>query len=148
MKRVHVDANVVLRFLRNDDPVQSPQAATLLRRGQTDDELELVISAVTLIEVFHVLTRAYDLPRAKAAGLLAELLQTGALTCPDGATVEDTLRRITGQKISFGDAYLAATAAAEHLAVASFDHGMAAFPDIRPYPLSLPAKRGDPRRKP
>jgi predicted nucleic acid-binding protein len=148
MKRVHVDANAVLRFLRNDDPVQSPQAAALLQRGQTDDELELVVSAVTLMEIFHVLTRAYDLPRTTAAGLLAELLQTGALTCPDGATVEDALGRITGQKISFGDAYLAAAAAAEQSEVASFDHGMAAFPDIRSYPFSPPAKRGETRRKP
>src|SRR5690606_10737316 len=128
------------------DPVQSAQAAALFQQAQTSDEIELVVSVVTWMEVFYVLTRAYDLPRAQAAGLLTELLHTGAVTCPESEAVQATLSRITGQKISFGDAYLAASAAAENAEVATFDQGIASFTGVRLYALGSPAKRSGKRR--
>jgi predicted nucleic acid-binding protein len=128
---IHVDANVILRFLRNDDPKQSPQAARLFQSAQSDETLNLHVSAVTLMEVFYVLVRPYRLPRAQAATLLRDLLETGVLQCPEVRTIQDTLSRITSQKISFGDAYLAATAArVVDATVASFDEGLAQFRGI------------------
>jgi predicted nucleic acid-binding protein len=135
MSRVHVDANVILRFLRNDDPQQSPRAASLFQHAQSSDDIEMVVSVVTLMEVFYVLTRAYELPRAEASAVLTELLHTGVITCPDANTVLAALARITNQRTSFGDAYLAASAAAENEEVATFDQGVASFKDIRLYPL-------------
>jgi len=55
MSRVHVDANVILRFLRNDDPQQSPRAASLFQHAQSSDDIEMVVSVVTLMEVFPFL---------------------------------------------------------------------------------------------
>lgn len=128
---VHVDANVILRFLRNDDPKQSPQAARLFQRGQVDESLQLIVSTVTIMEVFYVLVRPYKMARKDAAKLLRKLLGTGVLACPEGAVVLDALSRITSQKDSFGDAYLAATAARDAEAtVASFDKGLAQFDDV------------------
>jgi predicted nucleic acid-binding protein len=135
VKRVHLDANVILRFLRNDDRKQSPQAAALFQREQGSDEIELIVSAVTLMEVFYVLTRAYDLPRAEAAAVLTDLLLTGSVTCPQGEIVLDALSRITGQKVSFGDAHLAACAVADGGEVASFDRGVGGLAGVVVYPL-------------
>ena len=134
MKRIHIDANVILRFLRNDDPVQSPQAAALFQQAQASEEIELVVSAITVMEVFYVLSRAYGLPRAEAAGLLAEFLHTGVATCTEDEIVLDALGRITGQKVSFGDAYLAASTVTDNAEAASFDQGMRSFNDVRIYP--------------
>ena len=134
MKRIYLDANVILRFLRNDDPLQSPQAAALFQQAQASEDIVLIVSAITVLEVFYVLSRAYGLPRAEAARLLAEFLHTGVATCPEDEIVLDALARITGQKTSFGDAYLAAATVADNAEAASFDQGMKSFPDVRHYP--------------
>ena len=134
-RRVNLDANVILRFLRNDDSKQSPQAAALFKLAQEDDELELIVSPVTLLEVFYVLARAYGLPRPEVASLLKSLLASGTILCQDGGLTLAALGYITSNKISFGDAFLAATATQAGEEIASFDQGMAAFKSVRHYPL-------------
>ncbi len=131
-RTVHVDANVILRFLRNDDSKHSPQAARLFQQAQGDESLNLIVSAVTIMEVFYVLIRPYKMPRKSAARLLHDLLGTGVLECPERSLVLDALSRITSQKDLFGDAYLAALATRDGEAtVASFDKGLAQFGDIK-----------------
>ena len=138
-RRVHVDANVILRFLRNDDPQQSQTAAELFKRAQTM-ELRLVVSPVIVLEVFHVLARVYAMPRPDAADILDTLLSSGLAACEDGGVTLDALRRITSNKISFGDAYLVATAAHAKEELVSFDKGMAVFKDARLFPLNSLSK--------
>jgi predicted nucleic acid-binding protein len=135
IRRVHVDANVILRFLRNDDPQQSAQAANLFRRSRDDGQLELIVSAVTLMEVFYVLVRTYALPRPQAARLLLDLLNTGALSSPDHLALQRSLGRITSQKISFGDAWIAGSAAAENAEIATFDQELGNSAGVKRYPL-------------
>ena len=76
---VHLDANVILRFLRNDDPEQLAQAAAVFRRARDDESFKLIVSAVTVLEVFYVLVRAYALPRVEAAQVPIDLFSTGLL---------------------------------------------------------------------
>ena len=138
-RRVHLDANVILRFLRNDDPEQAPIAAELFKRAQAK-EVELIASPVTLLEVFYVLARTYGQPRAAVARILHTTVSSGLVACEDGGIVLDALQRITANKISFGDAYLAATVVRSKEELASFDKGVAAFKDARIYPLESLAK--------
>ena len=139
-RRVHLDANVILRFLRNDDPQQSQTAAELFQRAQTK-ELRLIASPVIVLEVFYVLAKVYDMPRPAAANVLDTLLSSGLVVCDDGGVTLDALRRITTSKISFGDAYLVATAARAKEELVSFDKGLAAFKDARLFPLNSLSKR-------
>jgi predicted nucleic acid-binding protein len=143
-RRVHLDANVILRFLRNDDPHQAPIASELFKRGQAK-QVELIASPVTLLEVFYVLASTYGQPRVAVAKILHTLVSSGLVVCEDGGIALDALQRITANKISFGDAYLAATAVRAKEEIASFDKGVAAFRDARVYPLESLAKAG---RKP
>ena len=129
MKRCHVDANVLLRFLRNDDPRQSPAARRLLAAAQSG-EVTLVLSAVTVAEVCYALRASYRLPRP-AAHLLADLLQAGVFELEDEPPVLDALARMARANVDFGDAYLAARAAASREPVATFDGDFAKFPDIK-----------------
>lgn len=138
-RRVHLDANVVLRFLRNDDPRQSQTAAELFKRAQTK-ELHLIVSPVIVLEVFYVLVKVYGLPRPDAAGALSALLASGLARCEDNGLTLQALQRITRNKISFGDAYLVATAARAKEELASFDQGIAVFKDARFYPLNALSK--------
>jgi len=134
-RRLHLDANVILRFLRNDVPQQSQTAAELFKHAQTK-ELRLIVSPVIVLEVFYVLAKVYAMPRPSAANILQTLLTSGFVTCDDGGVTLDALGRITGNKISFGDAYLAAAAARAKEELVSFDKGMAAFKDARLFPLN------------
>ncbi len=131
---MHLDANVILRFLRNDDPQQASIAAELFRRAQAK-EVALIASPVTLLEVFYVLARTYGQPRVTAARILYTLVSSGLVACEDGGIVLEALQRITTNKISFGDAYLVATAVRAKEELANFDKGVAASKDARIYPL-------------
>jgi predicted nucleic acid-binding protein len=42
MKRLHLDANVVLRFLRDDDPKQSPAARRLIHEA-SEGKVTLIV---------------------------------------------------------------------------------------------------------
>jgi predicted nucleic acid-binding protein len=135
LKRVHLDANVLLRFLRNDDPKQSLLAARLFDRAQAK-KIEIILSPVIILEVFYVLAGAYGLPRAQAAKILSTVISAELVRCENVLVVADALRRITSQKTSFGDAYLAASAVQAGDWVASFDRHLSAFNDVEVYDLN------------
>ena len=130
MQRVHVDANIILRFLRNDDPKQSPLAAQLFQQAQAGAFL-LLVSQVILMEVVYVLSRTYGIERPRVAQLLRALLASGSVDCEDGGVAMDALAHITSNQISFGDAILAAQSIRADESVATFDRGLARHPGVK-----------------
>lgn len=127
--RYHLDANVVLRFLRDDDPKQSAAASRLFASAKAG-KVRLAISAVTVAEAFYVLSRVYKHTRADAASRLLPLLQSDVLEVADRNCVLDGLNRVVKANVDFGDGYLAATASESGDAVASFDADLQLFPDV------------------
>lgn len=125
----HLDANVVLRFLRNDDPKQSPAAARLFARAK-DGKVELSITAVTVAEIFYVLARVYKHAQPEAASLILPLCQSAIVGVEQRHRVLDALHRVAIANVDFGDAYLAATAAEHGEQIASFDRDLQAFTDV------------------
>jgi predicted nucleic acid-binding protein len=138
-RRIHLDANIILRFLRNDDPQQSQTAAGLFTRAQAK-ELRLIVSPVIVLEVFYVLSKVYGMPRPEVSNILQTFLTSGLAECEDGGITLDALSRITSNKISFGDAYLVASAARAKEELVSFDKDIAAFKDARLFPLNSLSK--------
>lgn len=132
MPRCHVDANVLLRFLRNDDAKQSPQAGRLLSRAQ-QGKITLLVSALTIAEVFYALRASYKLPRAATAEVLAQLLRTGACEVEHEALLMAALERVISANVDLGDAMLAASAATSGDPVATFDGDFGRFTDIKLY---------------
>lgn len=127
--RYHLDANVVLRFLRNDDRRQSPAAAKLFAAAKSG-RVHLLISAVTVAEVFYVLARVYQHTRAETSAQLIPLLHADAIEVENRRRVLDALHRAGKANVDFGDGYLAATAAEHGDKIASFDHDLQSFADI------------------
>ena len=127
--RYHLDANVVLRFLRNDDLKQSPAAAKLFANAKAG-KLHLAISAVTVAEAFYVLARVYKHSKPDAAAKLRPLVQSDVLEVDDRSRVLDALDRVIKANVDFGDGYLAATAAKHGDSVASFDADLQIFKDL------------------
>ncbi len=127
--RLHLDANVVLRFLRNDDPLQSPAAARLFENAKAK-KLRVAVSAVTVAETFYVLARVYKHTKSDAAAKLRPLLQSDAIDVDNRSRVLDALDRVIRANVDFGDGYLAATAAEDAGRIASFDEDLHRFKDV------------------
>jgi predicted nucleic acid-binding protein len=134
VKRIHVDANVVLRFLRDDDPKQSPAARRLIGDANAG-KVALVLSTVTITEIFYALRASYRLPRAETAGLLTNLVSSGVFELEHKVRLHAALARVQSANIDFGDAWLAATAVETGEPVATFDEDFAALADVPRHPL-------------
>lgn len=130
MKRYHLDANVVLRFLRNDDPRQSPAAKRLLEAGQAGQAV-LILSAVTISEIFYAFRVSYKMARPDVAKLLGTLLRSSVFEVEHEARVLDAMDRVERSSLDFGDAYLAATAVDTQEPIASFDDDFRKFADVK-----------------
>lgn len=125
----HLDANVVLRFLRNDDPKQSPAAAKLFEHAKAG-KARVALSAVTVAEIFYVLSRVYKHTKPDTAAKLIPLIQSDVVEVENRARVLDSLKRVARVNVDFGDGYLAATAAEGRDSIASFDSDLQAFADV------------------
>lgn len=133
-QRIRIDANVILRFLRNDSPKLTPLAINLFKKAGSG-EAALFVSAVTINEVFYVLASFYKLPRQETAKILLSFVRSGIAGFENIDCLVDALKRVIDENVDFGDAYLAAEAAQTGDRVASFDKDLKRFKDIQLYDL-------------
>jgi predicted nucleic acid-binding protein len=129
MKRLHLDANVVLRFLRDDDAKQSPAARRLIGEA-SKGAVVAVLSVVTVAEIFYALRASYKMPRPEAAALLDGLVRSGAFEIEQEQRLLGALARVRTANVDFGDAWLAATAVEAGEPLASFDEEFGKFSDV------------------
>jgi predicted nucleic acid-binding protein len=125
-----IDADILLRFLRNDHPDLSPRAAKLIAQANAG-KVVLRISAVTIAEVFYALKTSYKVPRRKAAEALINVLRTPAFRLSQPKRILDSLARVMAANVDFGDAYIAAAAVEAGIPVASFDRDLDKFADLK-----------------
>lgn len=74
---IGLDTNVVVRYIVQDDPLQSRQAARLIEARSTEDPG--FVSIVTLAEITWVLKAAYGASRVEIGNVVENLLQTQTL---------------------------------------------------------------------
>ena len=120
MKRYLLDTNVVLRFLRNDDPKQSPQAVALFA-GAVDGRYVLRLANEVVAESEWVLRDGYKLDRATIATSLAKLIDPPCVECVNKAAVQDALDHYRTTTLDIVDCLLAAEAIDERFTLATFD---------------------------
>jgi predicted nucleic acid-binding protein len=118
--RYLVDTNVLLRFLIGEPAPQAAAARKLFTRAAKGDVV-LDVSPVIVAETFYTLTSFYGVDRKAAAGKLALLLRQHGVRVREEAQVLLALGLLQTANVGFADAYLAAGAEAEKVAVASFD---------------------------
>ncbi|HZZ56873.1 MAG TPA: PIN domain-containing protein [Opitutaceae bacterium] len=130
MKQTYlVDTNILLRYLMNDDARQGPAVKRLIEQA-TCGEVALEVPQVAILEAVFTLQSYYQVAREDIGRELLKVLRAEgvALTCPDW--ILDALEYYRTRNVSFGDACLAAEAAAGGKAIASFDRGFKLFPEI------------------
>jgi predicted nucleic acid-binding protein len=130
VKEYLLDANVLVRFLVQDDVKQSSAATDLLEKAERRDVV-LHLDPLVLAETVYVLTRRYDRPRIEVANVLLSFIQNPGIITMEEATVADALQRFATFNVDFADAWLAARAARLRHPVASFDRDLDRFKDIK-----------------
>lgn len=96
-----VDTNVLVRFLTDDDPVQSPLAERLLKNKANQP---IHLSLGVLVETYLVLDRVKKLPRAELHAVLAMVLSSPGFSIERSDLVSRALAEAVGGNFDFTDA--------------------------------------------
>jgi predicted nucleic-acid-binding protein len=75
---IGLDTNVLVRYLVQDDPVQSPRATRIIEQRFTEDRPGF-ISLVTIAETVWVLDRVYGMSALEIARAVERILQADTL---------------------------------------------------------------------
>jgi predicted nucleic acid-binding protein len=117
------DANVFLRFLRNDHAEHSPAAKRVIEQAAAGAVI-LRVPEIVVADIFYTLTApVMKVPRAAAARQLAALLQQPGMDVENRKQVLDTLGLCETRNIDYGDAALIvfAQSTVQPLPILSFD---------------------------
>jgi len=107
---IGLDTNVLVRYLAQDDPVQSPQATDLFERRLTEDNPGFICT-VAMAETAWVLERAYGLADRDIAAAIERTLQADVLVVENEQEVFAAMIALKQGTGSFADALIAALGA-------------------------------------
>jgi predicted nucleic-acid-binding protein len=107
---IGLDTNVLVRYLAQDDPVQSAKATALIERRLTEQDPGF-ISVVAMAATVWVLERAYGLADADIAAAIERTLQVDALVVESEQEVFTAMVALKEGRGSFADALIGALGA-------------------------------------
>ena len=129
-KRRLIDTNLIVRYLVQDHEPHAAAAGKLFAACDRGDIVLVVLDAV-LAECVFVLESFYNHPRGEIATALRTLASSPGIQIALLAVTLDALDRYRRSNVHFVDCLIAATAAADDLAVATFDRDFRKFIGIR-----------------
>jgi predicted nucleic acid-binding protein len=133
MKRLWVDANVVVRFLTGDPPEMAERAAKLMARAE-NGEVVLVLSSIVVAEVIWVLKSFYRYPFEDIARVVIPLISADGVEAEDRELMVQAIELAQEKNVSFIDAFLALKAVRHEESVCSFDDDFKRLPARRVVP--------------
>jgi predicted nucleic-acid-binding protein len=104
---IGLDTNILVRYLTQDDPIQSLRATEIIERRLTERNPGFV-SIVTMVETVWVLDRAYRLASNKIAAAVERMLQIDVLVVENEQEVFSAMVAFKGGQGSFAAAIIAA----------------------------------------
>ena len=107
---IGLDTNVVVRYIAQDDPVQSRKATQIIEQRLTEDAPGFV-SLVTMVETVWVLDRACGLPRGRIAAIIERMLQADTLSIQNEQEVFTAMMALKAEHSGFADALIGALGA-------------------------------------
>jgi predicted nucleic-acid-binding protein len=113
-----------------DNEKQAGVAGRLFDACDRGQVVIMVLPSV-LAECVFVLESFYEHPRKDIASALSRLISSPGMEIADPAVHLDALDQFARTKVHFVDCLIAATAASEHISVASFDQDFRKFSNIR-----------------
>lgn len=106
---IGLDANVLVRYIMQDDPRQSSKATQLVE--SLDSKNPGFIGVISLIEMYWVLTSCYALTNDQVGQALGMLLRTKHLVVDRADQVLPALRMFETGKVDFADCLIERMAA-------------------------------------
>jgi predicted nucleic-acid-binding protein len=103
---IGLDTNVLVRYLTQDDPVQSRRARDILDRELTAGEAGFV-SIVALVETAWVLERTYNFSDQEIAAAVESMLQADPLVIENEREAFTAMIALKEGRGSFADALIA-----------------------------------------
>jgi predicted nucleic-acid-binding protein len=103
---IGLDTNILIRYLTQDDPIQSAKATEILERRLTRTSPGFV-SIVVMVELLWVLDRAYGLTGREIATAVERLLQVEVLVIENEQEVFSAMLALKQGRGSFADALIA-----------------------------------------
>ncbi len=107
---IGLDTNILVRYLTQDHPIQSPKAREIIE-GRLTEEKPGFVSIVAMVETAWVLERAYGLTPHEIAGAIERVLQTDVLVVENEQEVFTAMIALKEGRGSFADAVIAALGA-------------------------------------
>ena len=107
---IGLDTNILVRYLAQDDPVQSPIATDIMEFHVTEENPGF-ISVVAMVETVWVLDRAYALAASEIAAALERILQADSLVVESEQEVFQATMALKEGSGSFADALIGALGA-------------------------------------
>jgi predicted nucleic-acid-binding protein len=107
---IGLDTNILVRYLTQDDPIQSPKATKIIERRLTEENRGFV-SVVAIIKTVWVLDRAYRLAAHEIAAAVEHLLQADVLFVENEQEVFTAMVALKEGQGSFADAVISALGA-------------------------------------
>ncbi|OIN44040.1 VapC toxin family PIN domain ribonuclease [Pseudomonas azotoformans] len=98
---IGLDTNVLVRYVTQDDPVQSAKASELIESLTTASPG--FISLVSIVELVWVLQSCYQSAKSDVVMVLETLLRTRELTVEHGEIIWQALRKFVANKADFAD---------------------------------------------
>ncbi len=103
---IGLDTNILIRYLTQDDPIQSAKATEILEHRLTLKNRGFV-SVVAMVETVWVLERAYDLTAPEIATAVERMLQVEVLAVENEQEVFTAMIALKQGRGSFADALIA-----------------------------------------
>jgi predicted nucleic acid-binding protein len=120
VKRLRVDANVLLRFLTGEPEPMAERSARLMRRAEAG-EILLILSPLIVAEIVWVLKSFYGHSCADIAGALVPLLSADGIEVEEREIMIRAIELARDKNVDFVDAVLALQAVRSGETVCTFD---------------------------
>jgi predicted nucleic-acid-binding protein len=119
-----LDTNILARYLREDDPVQSKRAAHVIQRAVRQNE-PLYLNHVVLCELVWILSAVYEHRKEEITTVIEALLLTGHFQLEDKSSVEAALEDYKRSNADFSDCLIGRrNRAAGSESTLTFDRGL------------------------
>ena len=119
---IGLDTNVLVRYVMQDDPQQSPRATQLVEALSAEEPG--FVPVIALVELVWVLSGSYGLDRKQLATVIDTLLRSKELVIDRAELVAQALQRYSSSSADFADALIERIAAAAGCtATVTFDTG-------------------------
>ena len=105
MNKYLIDANVIIRYLTQDDEKLFIKAKEIFDKI-ISNKIQVIIYDLIIMETFFVLTKFYKLNKEEVIDTLIEIMLLPGVVNPDKKIIIDTLNMIKTSNVDFVDALL------------------------------------------